>query len=73
MFAPKGTPKTIIGTLNQAVVDALTTGEVRKRFADIGLELYPRDQQTPEAPGEIVRSSADTWWPVIKAANIKAE
>jgi tripartite-type tricarboxylate transporter receptor subunit TctC len=73
MFAPKGTPKTIVGTLNQAVVDALTTGEARKRFADIGLELYPRDQQTPEALGEIVRRSADTWWPVIKAANIKAE
>jgi tripartite-type tricarboxylate transporter receptor subunit TctC len=73
MFAPKGTPNASVGTLNQAVVAALSDEEVRKRLADIGFELYPRDQQTPEAFGAIVRSSADIWLPIIKAANIKAE
>jgi len=73
MFAPKGTPKASISILNKAVVDALADGAVRKRFTDVGLELYPSDQQTPEALGDIVRSSAEIWWPVIKAAGIKAE
>jgi hypothetical protein len=48
-FAPKGTPKTIIGKLNAAVVDALADPVVRSRLADIGQEIPPRDQQTPEA------------------------
>jgi tripartite-type tricarboxylate transporter receptor subunit TctC len=73
MFAPRGTPKTIIGTLNKAVVAAMADSEIRRRFADVGLEPYPPDQQTPEALGQIVRSSADTWLPIIKAANIRAE
>jgi tripartite-type tricarboxylate transporter receptor subunit TctC len=71
LFAPKGTPKAIIERLNAAAVTALADPAVRARFAAIGQEIPPREQQTPEALGAL--NKADKWWPIVKAANIKAE
>jgi tripartite-type tricarboxylate transporter receptor subunit TctC len=66
LFAPKGTPRKITNTLNAAAVDALTDPLVRQRLIDIGLELFPRDQQTPEALGALVKADIEKWWPIIK-------
>src|SRR5262249_46368102 len=49
LFAPNGTPKDIIGKLNAASVEALADPAVRSRFAALEMEIFPRDQQTPEA------------------------
>jgi tripartite-type tricarboxylate transporter receptor subunit TctC len=72
-FAPKGTPKPIIDKLNAATVDALAAPDVRARFADLGLELFPREEQTPEALAAVQKADIEKWWPIIKAAGIKAE
>ena len=48
LFAPKGTPKDIIGKLNAAVVAALADPAVRSRLAGLGLEVFPREQQKNE-------------------------
>ncbi len=73
IFASKGTLKTIIGKLNAAVVDALADPVVRSRLADIGQEIPPREQQTPEALAAYQKAEIEKWWPIIKAAGIKAE
>ena len=73
IWVPKGTPKPIIGKLNEAVVNALADATVRKRLTDIAQDIYPRDQLTPEALGAFHRAEAAKWWPIIKAAGIKAE
>jgi len=73
LFAPKGTPKDIIGRLNAAVVEALGDPAVRSQFADLGFEVVPREQQTPEALGAVVKADAAKWWPIIKEFGIKAE
>jgi tripartite-type tricarboxylate transporter receptor subunit TctC len=73
MWAPKGTPKAIIAKLNAAAVAALADPETRKRLTDLAQEIYPRDQQTPEALYAFQKSEIEKWWPIIKAAGIKAE
>jgi tripartite-type tricarboxylate transporter receptor subunit TctC len=73
IWAPKSTPTAVIARLNSAIVAASANPMVRSRLADIGQEVFPREQQTPEALGDLQRSEVKTWWPMIKAANIKAE
>jgi tripartite-type tricarboxylate transporter receptor subunit TctC len=73
LWAPKGTPKEIVARLNGAVVASLGNDAVRKRFADQGQEIPPRDQQTPEALAAYQKADIDKWWPMVKAAGIKGE
>jgi tripartite-type tricarboxylate transporter receptor subunit TctC len=73
IFAPKGTPDDAIAKLNAAAQTALADPTVRKRLADIAQEVVPRDQQTPAALAAFYKSETDKWWPIIKAAGIKAE
>ena len=48
-WVPKGTPKPIIARLNAAVMDALADPATRAKLAEVGQEIFPREQQTPEA------------------------
>jgi tripartite-type tricarboxylate transporter receptor subunit TctC len=73
IWAPKSTPKDAITKLNNAVVAALADETTRKRLADLGQEIPPREQQTPEALGAFHKAEIDKWWPIVKAAGIKPE
>ena len=72
-WMPKGTPKDIIAKLNAAVVEALADPATQKRVADQGLDSPARDQQTPEALAAYQKAEIEKWWPIVKAANIKAQ
>lgn len=69
-FAPKGTPKDIIAKLNGAMVGALADPAVRKRYADLGLDVASREQQTPEGLAAFHKAEIEKWWPIIKATGI---
>ncbi len=73
LWAPKGTPKEIIGTLNGALRKALADPETRKKLVDLAQEIFPPEQQSPEALHAFQQAEMDKWWPIIKAANIKAQ
>jgi tripartite-type tricarboxylate transporter receptor subunit TctC len=73
IWVPKGTPPEAIKRLNAAVMDALSDGVVRARLAQMGQEIVPREQQSPEALGAHHKSEIEKWLPVIKAAGIKMQ
>ncbi len=73
LWVPKGTPSEVIGKLNGAVVEAMADPAVKQRLNDLGLEIAPREQQTPQALGAWHKAEAAKWWPIVRAANIKAE
>ena len=72
-WVPKDTPKDIVTKLNGAAVEALSDPAVRKRLGDLGLDMPPKDQLSPEALGNWQKAEIAKWWPMIKSANIKME
>ena len=73
LWAPAHAAKGVIAKLNTAAVDALANPAVRARLAAIGQEIFPPDQQTPEALGAFHKAEIEKWWPLLKAMNIKGE
>jgi tripartite-type tricarboxylate transporter receptor subunit TctC len=73
LWVPKNTPKDIVATLNATMVQVLADPSVKERFADLGIQISPLDQQSPEALRALQKAEAERWWPIIRAANLKAE
>jgi tripartite-type tricarboxylate transporter receptor subunit TctC len=73
IWAPKGTPHDVVVKVNAAMVSALADSTVRQRLGELGQEITPREQQTPEALGAFHKAEAEKWWPLVKAAGIKPE
>src|SRR5262245_54083176 len=73
LWAPKATPRTVVDRLNTALVEALADPSVRERLSDLGLEIFPREQQTPEALADFHKAEIKRWWPIIREAGIKPE
>ncbi|MFZ3334758.1 MAG: tripartite tricarboxylate transporter substrate-binding protein [Xanthobacteraceae bacterium] len=72
-FAPKGTPPEAIAKLNGAMVTALSDPALRAKFANFGLDVASREQQTPQGLAAFHEAEIKKWWPIIKAAGIRGE
>jgi tripartite-type tricarboxylate transporter receptor subunit TctC len=72
-WAPKGTPKDVIAKLNAATAEALADPVLQKRFSDLGLDVAPREQQTPAGLAAFQKAEIEKWWPIIKSAGIGAQ
>jgi tripartite-type tricarboxylate transporter receptor subunit TctC len=73
LWAPKGTPHDVIARLNSALRGALADPATQSRLADLAQEVYPPDQQTPEALRALQKADIEKWWPIIKDNGIKAK
>jgi tripartite-type tricarboxylate transporter receptor subunit TctC len=73
LWVPKDTPKDIIAKLNATMVQVLADPMVRKRFDELGIEITPLAQQSPEALRTFQKTESERWWPIIKASNLKAD
>ena len=74
LWVPKGTPQSIIVKLNSAIADALAylrCGAAVDRFW--ARHSCRPNSQGPDALGALQRSEIEKWWPIVKAAGIKAE
>ncbi len=72
IWAPAGTPPSVIAKLNAAAVAAMNDADLRQRVTDLALDMPPADQLTPQALGDLQKAEIEKWWPVMKAAGIKA-
>ncbi len=73
LYAPKGTPKTIVNKVSAALREALKDDTVKKRFADLGTLPEPAERATPEAHRAYLKAEVEKWAPVIKAAGSYAD
>jgi tripartite-type tricarboxylate transporter receptor subunit TctC len=72
-WVPRGTPKEIVADINKAVVKTLDDPTIRKKLIELSQDIFPLDQQTPEALGAFHKAEIEKWWPIIKEAGIKVE
>jgi tripartite-type tricarboxylate transporter receptor subunit TctC len=73
LYAPKGTPKTVIDTLTKALQAALKDPTIKQRFADLGTEPIENDRATPDALRQHLKAETDRWGPIIKKAGVYAD
>ena len=73
LWVPKDTPKEIVEKLNATLRQVLADPTVERRFADLGIQISRRDQQSPEALRAFQKTEMERWWPIIKASNLRAE
>jgi len=73
LWAPKGIAKPVVDKLDAAVMNALADPTVRQRLETLGQVIFPRDQQNPAALAAYQKAETAKWWPIIKAAGIKAQ
>ena len=73
LWVPKGTPREIVEKLNTTIRQVLADPSVERRFADLGIQISPRDQQSPEALRAFQKAEMERWWPIIKASNLRAQ
>jgi tripartite-type tricarboxylate transporter receptor subunit TctC len=73
LWVPKDTSKDIIAKLNGTMVQVLANPSVQKRFEELGIQITPLAQQSPEALRAFQKAESERWWPIIRAANLKAE
>lgn len=71
-WAPKGTPADIVAKINAAANAAMADAEVQKRIAALGMDLPPKEQATPSAFAAFHKSEVEKWYPIVKAAGVKA-
>ncbi len=73
LWVPKDTPKEIVAKLNAAAVAALNDPALRKQLENLGLQMPPQNQLTPEALGAWQKAEIAKWWPMLKAAHVTVE
>jgi tripartite-type tricarboxylate transporter receptor subunit TctC len=72
-FLPKGTPEPIVRKLNKAMNDMIENAAIRKKLEELGLEIMPPEQRTPEYLAKYLPQEVERWGKVIKAAGISVD
>jgi tripartite-type tricarboxylate transporter receptor subunit TctC len=73
LWVPRDTPKHIIAKLNATMMQVLADPSAQKRLEQLGIQITPAAQQSPEALRALQKAESERWWPIIRAANLKAE
>ena len=68
----KGTPAAIVRKLNKAMSDTVDDPAIRKKLEELGLEIVPPEQRSPEYLAKFLPQEIERWGKVIQAAGITA-
>ncbi len=71
LWVRHGTPAPVIAKLNQTMRETLADPAIEKRLAELGVNITPKAEQSPETLRAFQKAEAERWWPIIKAANIQ--
>jgi tripartite-type tricarboxylate transporter receptor subunit TctC len=72
-FFPKGTPKPIIEKTHKAIEAVLNKPDTRAKMEQMGLEVLPPEQRTPEYLAKFLKQDIERWGKVTKAAGISVD
>lgn len=73
LLAPAGTPSAVIDKLNTALRVALADPKLSKTYNDGGMDLYPDNEETPEASRALLKREVKLWGDVVRANHIAAQ
>jgi tripartite-type tricarboxylate transporter receptor subunit TctC len=73
IWAPKGAPTDVVDKINAAANAAMADATVRRRIADLGMDLPPPELATPSAFAAFHKAEVEKWYPIVRAAGVKAE
>lgn len=71
IFMPKNTPAPMVAKLNAALNKALDNPALKKRLADIGLEVPTSERRMPEYLAEFVAAEIKRWEGPVKASGVQ--
>lgn len=72
-WAPKGTPPDVVERLGKALMTAMADPAIRKRLADMGMDIPPPAQQTASALAAHQKAEIEKWWPIVNASGLKQQ
>jgi tripartite-type tricarboxylate transporter receptor subunit TctC len=70
LYAPRGTPRPVIDSLNKALQAALADPTIRARFAEVGTQLFPATERSPEAHRAQLEREVAVWRDVVAKAGV---
>jgi tripartite-type tricarboxylate transporter receptor subunit TctC len=73
LWMPKGAATDVVAKLGAAVQTVMANQNLRARIAALGQETFPPHLQTPDGLATFQKAEMERWWPIIKAAGIRAE
>jgi tripartite-type tricarboxylate transporter receptor subunit TctC len=73
LFAPSGTPDSVIDMLNSELQEIVSDPAILKTWAAEGVSAFPKDERSPAAGRAILKSEIARWGQVIRDNNIRIE
>jgi tripartite-type tricarboxylate transporter receptor subunit TctC len=71
LFAPAGTPETVINTLNAALQEAVSDPDIINTWTKEGFAPFPKEQRSVTAANAMMKSEIARWGQVIRDNNIQ--
>ena len=73
LFAPSGTPDTVVGRINASLQDVVADPAIIKIWTGEGVSTFPKEERSAEAGRAIMKSEIARWGQVIRDNNIHLE